>query len=770
MKKGIFLLFLTVFYLQVIAQNIPGLRMPVPGDEAELLAKLEKTKPGFEQVEVLLQLGHYYTILPGEEPEDMEKARHYTTRARLQSQRLNYQDGYNTSLFVIGISYAEGGPRELGLKIIDSAITGINKEWLNRKTDQPERELRLLVQMGDCYLAQWNTDMAEKYFHEAMTLYKAKGYVNLHYLYDRIGMVYNLRGDWNKHLYYGLEAVKSMEATGDEASAPWFYWKLGIVYRIIGQFQKAVDAYELAYSYYKKKPSTAIITVGIGATEAMTKMKRPLEGIAMLVEKCRVYPPTTRLEKDYVEYAFGTCYRVAKQYDSAEVHFFNLLKLAEKPGDAIDCKKWLGQLYVEWGRYDKARPYLDEVLASGQFANSSHFYYLLFKTDSAAGNYLQAMKHLMRNKDIDEQVYQEAKVRENQELQIKYETEKKDKDIRIKEQDIMLLTNLSQLQLQRMEQAQLKFRFDSLAKDQNIQLLSTESAKKDKDILLKQQRLELLSKQDQLKQAELKTVSWLKDVTLVGILLLFIILGLLYNQYRIKQKNNKEISSKNLTLEHLLEEKEWLLKEVHHRVKNNLHTIMSLLQSQSAYLKDDALKAVQNSQHRVYAMSLIHQKLYQNEDSTSINMMLYLPELIDYLRDSFDIKQQIQITTDIRDIHLDISKAIPVGLILNEAVTNAIKYAFPGGRRGEIAIGMERIADKRIRLSIADNGIGIPDNWNKMQRDSLGLRLMKGLSDDVRGDFHIENTGGTKITLEFQEELFSFEPRKARKKLGESIS
>jgi two-component sensor histidine kinase len=83
---------------------------------------------------------------------------------------------------------------------------------------------------------------------------------------------------------------------------------------------------------------------------------------------------------------------------------------------------------------------------------------------------------------------------------------------------------------------------------------------------------------------------------------------------------------------------------------------------------------------------------------------------------------------------------------------------------------MERIADKRIRLSIADNGIGIPGNWNKKQRDSLGLRLMKGLSDDVRGDFHIENTDGTKITLEFQEELFSFEPRKARKKIGEPNS
>ena len=770
MKKGIFLLLLTAFYLQVIAQNIPGFRMPLPGDAPWLLAKLQKTKPGIEQVEALLELGLYYVIMPDEEQEDMERARHYATRARVQSQQLNFHDGYNAALLIIGNSYVEGGPRELGLTIIDSALAGINKEWQNRKPDQPERELRLLVQMGDGYLHQWNTDMAEKYFLEAIAFCKSKGYVNLHYLYDRLGMVYNLRGDWNKNLYYGLEAVKSMEATGDQASAPWFYVKLGIVYRIIGQFQKSVDVYELAYSYYKKKPSVAVIIVGIASAEAMTKLKRPMEAIAMLLEKCQVYPPRTRAEKEHIAYALGTCYRVAKQYDSAEVHFLNLLQLTEKPNDLKINKKYIAQLYVEWGRYEKAKPYLDDLLTTGYFVNNSHFYYLCFKTDSAMGNYLQAMRHLMRNKDIDEMGYQEAKVRENAELQVKYETDKKDRDIRIKAQDILLLTNLSQLQRQRMEQAQLKFSFDSLTNEQNIQVLNTESAKKDKDILLKQQRLELLSKQDQLKQAELKTVSWLKDVTLVGILLLFIILGLLYNQYRIKQKNNKEISNKNLTLEHLLEEKEWLLKEVHHRVKNNLHTIMSLLQSQSAYLKDDALKAVQHSQHRVYAMSLIHQKLYQNENSTNINMMLYLPELLEYLRDSFDIKQQIQITTDIRDIHLDISKAIPVGLILNEAVTNAIKYAFPNGRRGEITIGMERIADKRIRLSIADNGIGIPGNWNKMQRDSLGLRLMKGLSDDVRGDFHIENAGGTKITLEFQEELFSFEPRKARKKIEEPNS
>lgn len=233
-----------------------------------------------------------------------------------------------------------------------------------------------------------------------------------------------------------------------------------------------------------------------------------------------------------------------------------------------------------------------------------------------------------------------------------------------------------------------------------------------------------------------------------------IILGLLYNQYRIKQKNNQEVSLKNKSLERLLDEKEWLLKEVHHRVKNNLHTIMSLLETQSAYLKDDALLAVQNSQHRVYAMSLIHQKLYQMENSTNVNMAVYLPELISYLSDSYDTGHRINFNSRFDNIQLDISQAIPVGLILNEAITNAIKYAFPGKANGDISIQMTRSGEKNILLSIADNGIGLPADWAIIQKNSLGLKLMKGLSDDLRAKFTVNSEKGTTITLEFQKELF----------------
>src|SRR5258705_7294084 len=155
----------------------------------------------------------------------------------------------------------------------------------------------------------------------------------------------------------------------------------------------------------------------------------------------------------------------------------------------------------------------------------------------------------------------------------------------------------------------------------------------------------------------------------------------------------------------LLSEKEWWLKEVHHRVKNNLHTIICLLESQAMYLENDALQAIEKSQHRIYAMSLIHQKLYQNEDITSIDMSVYLEELIMYLRQGFDA-DQIEFSLRVEPVHLNLSQAIPVGLIVNEAVTNSIKYAFAECNTGKISICIQE-KEGVITLIVSDNGKGV---------------------------------------------------------------
>ena len=247
-----------------------------------------------------------------------------------------------------------------------------------------------------------------------------------------------------------------------------------------------------------------------------------------------------------------------------------------------------------------------------------------------------------------------------------------------------------------------------------------------------------------------KSITRYAIIITLSFLLLIIFGFVIFKQVRRLKAQQKEIYTKNTSLRHLVDEKEWLLKEIHHRVKNNLHTITSLLESQSAYLENDALDAIRDSQHRVFAMSLIHQKLYQTEkNETSINMPVYLRELVDYLKESFESTRRIKFHMDTKEIELDISLAVPVGLILNEAITNAMKYAFPGDRSGDVEISIKRTSERKLLFAVADNGIGLPDGFDPNNINSLGMKLMKGLSTDIMAGFRVENLNGTTISIEF---------------------
>jgi two-component sensor histidine kinase len=209
----------------------------------------------------------------------------------------------------------------------------------------------------------------------------------------------------------------------------------------------------------------------------------------------------------------------------------------------------------------------------------------------------------------------------------------------------------------------------------------------------------------------------------------------------------------------LLTEKEWLLREIHHRVKNNLQTTMSLLKMQSAYINNEsALEAMRNSQRRMFAMSLIHQKLYQSDEMTHINIKDYIYELVYYLKDSYSSKikgsfsdrNKITYELNVATIDLDIVQAIPLGLIINEAVTNAIKYAFPNEMNGVITILLKQTHDDYFLLNISDNGVGLPADFDLNSTNSLGMNLMRGLCDQLQGEFSLERYFGTGLKFTFK--------------------
>ncbi len=200
-----------------------------------------------------------------------------------------------------------------------------------------------------------------------------------------------------------------------------------------------------------------------------------------------------------------------------------------------------------------------------------------------------------------------------------------------------------------------------------------------------------------------------------------------------------------------LKEKEVLLREIHHRVKNNMQIISSLLRLQSANIKQkEYLEIFRDSQNRIMSMALIHEKLYRSEDFTRINFNEYIKELVSELLHSYKASDRITLHVDTDSVALDVDSAVPCGLIINELVTNSIKYAFPNNKPGEISISLHRNNEGEVELVVSDNGIGIPDTVDIRKTDSLGLRLVTLLAENqLGGRIDLNTNNGTEFKIRF---------------------
>jgi PAS domain S-box-containing protein len=200
-----------------------------------------------------------------------------------------------------------------------------------------------------------------------------------------------------------------------------------------------------------------------------------------------------------------------------------------------------------------------------------------------------------------------------------------------------------------------------------------------------------------------------------------------------------------------LKEKEVLLKEIHHRVKNNLQIIHSLLNMQSRRSKDPRiLDALRESQNRVRTMALIHERLYRSTDLSEIDFKDYISRLVGELYLSFGVNaDQLRLELDLQSVRLGIDIAIPCGLIVNELVSNSLKYGFPGGRRGRLKLSLVAVEDGTVRLAIGDDGAGLPAELNFRNTETLGLQLVCTLVDQLGGTIELDRAGGTEFLIVF---------------------
>jgi len=198
-----------------------------------------------------------------------------------------------------------------------------------------------------------------------------------------------------------------------------------------------------------------------------------------------------------------------------------------------------------------------------------------------------------------------------------------------------------------------------------------------------------------------------------------------------------------------LAEKEVLLREIHHRVKNNMNVISSLLGLQAMHVKDEAdAKLFDISKKRIKSMAMVHEKLYQSENLAETDFKSYIQELIKEIVEGSDITG-VDLQTDVEDIYFSTKFAIPCGLILNELITNALEHAFVGRENGIITVSLKE-KNRKVELSVKDNGVGFPEGNDFKDTDSLGLQLVSMLAiDQLEGSVKLDTKKGTKFTIKF---------------------
>lgn len=564
-----------------------------------------------------------------------------------------------------------------------------------------EGEINILMDLGYMLVVSGQFMPAQESFLKALELAEFIHYPYIHYISDALANITSFQGKFGDPLRYTFQTIKVAENCRDRIGLPYFYSRLSDLYDTEGRQKESVDMAQKAVKRFVSDHNPSVYAILTRVVGDMCEKGQAAKALVLIHDISKNVDNMSTLTDMFAYNAALTLCYLELNVDSAELHIKKMDSLETKaeiirgPLRRTMITDMYGHVFFRRGQYQKAREYFEKHFTTPAYiqhslSNDLHMCRWLIITDSVLRDNAAAVADYKKYTALLDSNFKVTKIRQAEELQVIYETQEKEKQIAS------------------------------------------------------------LNQQTALEKANAKQATLVKNLTLAGIAGVIIIAGLLYRQNQLKQRNNKIITHKNEELQDLLTEKEWLVKEIHHRVKNNLQIVMSLLNSQSVYINNDAaLTAIHDSRRRVYAMSLIHQKLYQSENISAIAMKDYVSELVSYVEDSFSTGNRITFNQYIEPLNLDVSQAIPLGLIINESIVNAIKYAFPGGRKGIVSISLQHDDDNHLLLDISDNGIGLPAGLDAMKHNSLGLNLVRGLAKQLNGDLIITGNNGLAIKIRF---------------------
>lgn len=553
---------------------------------------------------------------------------------------------------------------------------------LSQRIGDKNREAVSFKRLGIAYDYKGELDTALLWYDKSLKLYQElKDTSGVATIYLNIGVCYHYGTMYDSALMYYKRAAELHEKLGVDDKLSYDFNNIGLIFRLQGDYKRALEYYQKSLSLKRKMNDKPGIITTLGNV--------------------------------------ATCYRYMEKLDSAGIHLLEGLKIAEDIGDSA----LIGYTYLNLG-------------------NNLHF----------QGKYNEALIYQLKAQETLKKVGEQRDIQQN-----------------------MLNMGLTYLRLKSYSDAEHFFieankiaeKFDMIEAQSNIALglseLYEETGRLSESLVFYKKHFELSASmlnekktsiveeleqkyQSELKQKEIakleveqQTSENERNLFLMiasGVVLLAIFLFVLLRQ---KSKSNATITQS-------LAEKETLLGEIHHRVKNNLQVISSLLSLQSRFIEDKgAVDAINEGQTRVESMGLIHQKLYQDNNFSGVNALDYIQDLAHVLNTSYGAEERVKVHYSIDDLNIDVDTIIPIGLILNELISNSFKHAFPAGREGNLYISLHE-SNQKLSLDVSDDGAGI--NNKRTDNNSFGLILIESLAQKLKATVETTFENGAKTSLQ----------------------
>ncbi len=558
---------------------------------------------------------------------------------------------------------------------------------------------RIYQNLGIAYDIKNNLDSGLFFLNASRDIYKRMGLpLKESFILNDIAIAYHYRGIYEVALRKYYEALALRQQGNDKKLLAQSYNNIGLLYRAKKDYSNAIRF--LHHSLQLKKDINDVqgiinTNLNIGSCFQFSKNYDSAFYYANVTEALAIQYQ----KPDDITGAVGnkgSALKGMKKFSAAEPLLIRSLKEARESNNTsiiLTSLQGLGDIYFEQQQFDKALEHYKKGAAmageSGRWKEQLAVFYENMANCYASLKQFDEAYTCSRNyKSLQDTLLNEENSRHINEMNVLYETEQKQKQISQLNEDVTK-GNIANRQS---------------IKERNYLLLSS--------------------------------------------LLLLALLVVIFISYRNSRRKTTRLNEQNSVIEKALEDKEVLLKEIHHRVKNNMQIVSSLLDLQSISIKDSqAAEAMKEGKNRVQSMALIHQNLYQHDNLKGINAREYIGQLLMHLKDSYNVTAaSVKITTKIDDLNIDVDTMIPIGLMMNELITNVFKYAVPQTSNPELDIALQQ-KDNTLYLKVKDNGPGFEDTDGIKTTKTFGLKMVRAFAQKLKATISVENNKGALVEL-----------------------